>query len=282
MDIPRNTFKHTLMAGRRQLGFWSIICSPVATELLSGSGFDWILIDAEHAPNTLTTVVDQLRAMHGGHASPVVRPPANDAVHMKLLLDAGVQTFLVPFVSSVEEAARAVAATRYPPEGIRGVALTHRASGYGRVKDYFHRAQEELCVIVQLETGAAMDRLEDIAQVKGVDALFIGPADLSASLGHLGNPGHPEVEAVLADACTRARHLGKPIGTIAGSETDVPRLFEMGFNFVAAGADLTVLRRTVDDIVHKLKNVCGDSPERGGETGTGTQRRGRDRQNPDL
>src|SRR5215204_2417895 len=181
MDFPVNKFKQRLRAGEQQVGLWSSLSSAAATEVLGDSGFDWILIDTEHAPNETPMVADQLRAASMGSASPVVRPAWNDQVILKRLLDVGVQTLLVPFVQSAEEAARAVAATRYPPRGIRGVASVHRANRYGRAPDYFARADDEMCVMVQLETRVAVDALEEIAAVEGVDAVFIGPSDLSAS-----------------------------------------------------------------------------------------------------
>src|SRR5688572_11718960 len=169
MNFPVNRFKEALRAGRQQVGLWSSLSSPAATEILADSGFDWILIDTEHAPNETPMVADQLRAASLGAASPVVRPAWNDAVILKRLLDVGVQTLLVPFIQSAEEAARAVAATRYPPRGMRGVASVHRANRYGRVPDYFARADDEMCVLVQLETRAAVDALEAIAAVEGVE-----------------------------------------------------------------------------------------------------------------
>src|SRR6185503_17258481 len=174
MEFPVNKFKQNLKAGRQQVGLWSSLSSAAATEILADSGFDWILIDTEHAPNETPMVADQLRAASLGCASPVVRPAWNDQVIFKRLLDVGVQTLLVPYVQSPEEAARAVAATRYPPQGIRGVASVHRANRYGRIPDYFARANDEMCVLVQLETRAAVDALEGIAAVDGVDGVFIG------------------------------------------------------------------------------------------------------------
>src|SRR5829696_7653546 len=186
MEFPINKFKQNLTSGKQQIGLWSSLSSAAATEILCDSGFDWILIDTEHPPNETPMVADQLRAASMGRASADVRPAWNDAVILKRLLDVGVQTLLVPFVQSAEEAARAVAATRYPPRGMRGVASVHRANRYGRVTDYFARADEEMCVLVQLETRAAVDALEEIAVVDGVDGVFIGPSDLSASMGFLG------------------------------------------------------------------------------------------------
>lgn len=253
MDFPVNRFKQGLREGRQLVGLWSSLSSAAATEILADSGFDWILIDSEHAPNEVPMVADQLRAASLGRATPVVRPPWNDPVNLKRLLDVGVQTLLVPFVQSPEEAARAVAATRYPPRGIRGVASVHRANRYGRIPDYFARANDEMCVLVQLETRAAVDALEGIAAVDGVDGVFIGPSDLAASLGHLGNNSHPDVRRMIEDACRRAGAVGIPIGILAPLETDASAYLAMGFGFVAVGSDVVVLRKGCDALVKLFK-----------------------------
>jgi 4-hydroxy-2-oxoheptanedioate aldolase len=254
MDFPVNRFKQGLRAGRPQVGLWSSLSSAAATEILADSGFDWILIDTEHAPNETPMVADQLRAASLGTASPVVRPAWNDQVILKRLLDVGVQTLLVPFVQSPEEAARAVAATRYPPRGIRGVASVHRSNRYGRIPDYFTRADDEMCVLVQLETRASVEALEAIAAVDGVDGIFIGPSDLAASLGHLGNNAHPEVRGTIEGACRRARAAGTPIGILAPLESDARAYLEMGFAFVAVGSDVVVLRKGCDALVKMFKS----------------------------
>ena len=254
MDFPINRFKQGLREGRQLVGLWSSLSSAAATEILCDSGFDWILIDTEHAPNETPMVADQLRAASMGSASPVVRPAWNDLVILKRLLDVGVQTLLVPFVQSAEEAARAVAAVRYPPRGMRGVASVHRANRYGRVADYFSRADDEVCVLVQLETGAAVAALEEIAAVDGIDGVFIGPSDLAASLGHLGNNAHPEVRGTIDRACQRARAIGKPIGILAPIEADARAYLDIGFAFVAVGSDVVVLRKGCDALVKQFKS----------------------------
>jgi len=254
MDFPINRFKQGLREGRQLVGLWSSLSSAAATEILCDSGFDWILIDTEHAPNETPMVADQLRAASMGSASPVVRPAWNDLVILKRLLDVGVQTLLVPFVQSAEEAARAVAAVRYPPRGMRGVASVHRANRYGRVADYFSRADDEVCVLVQLETGAAVAALEEIAAVDGIDGVFIGPSDLAASLGHLGNNAHPEVRGTIDRACQRARAIGKPIGILAPIDADARAYLDMGFAFVAVGSDVVVLRKGCDALVKQFKS----------------------------
>jgi 4-hydroxy-2-oxoheptanedioate aldolase len=255
MEIPKNAFKRALAQGRRPIGFWLSLGSPAAAELVAGAGYDWVLVDTEHAPNELPDVIDQLRALEGGTASAVVRPAWNDPVLVKRLLDAGAQSLLVPFVRNREEAERAVAATRYPPRGIRGVATITRASRYGRVDDYIRAAEDELCVVVQLETRASLAELEAIAAVPGVDALFVGPSDLAADLGHRGDPRHPEVQAAIADACGRCARLGKPLGTFAPIEDDARRYLDMGVRFAAVGADAVVLRRGADALREAFRGL---------------------------
>jgi 4-hydroxy-2-oxoheptanedioate aldolase len=253
MEFPINTFKQGLREGRQLVGLWSSLSSAAATEILGDSGFDWILIDTEHAPNETPMVADQLRAASMGRAAPVVRPAWNDQVILKRLLDVGVQTLLVPFIQTPEEAARAVASTRYPPRGMRGVASVHRANRYGRVPGYFERADDEICVLVQLETRASVEALEAIAAVEGVDAVFIGPSDLAASLGYLGNNAHPDVRQTIEDACRRAKAIGTPIGILAPIEADARAYLDMGFSFVAVGSDVVVLRKGCDALVKQFK-----------------------------
>src|SRR2546425_8919408 len=170
-----NPFKQAIREGRPQIGLWSSLCSNVSAGVISGAGFDWILVDTEHAPNELPLVFSQLQGLVGGTAAPVVRPAWNDVVLIKRFLDIGTQNLLIPFVQNAAEARAAVAATRYPPDGVRGVAVLHRANRYGRMKDYLQRVHSELCVIVQIESRAALQELEAIAAVDGVDGLFIGP-----------------------------------------------------------------------------------------------------------
>ena len=253
MEFPVNRFKRALQAGQPQIGLWSSLSSPAATEILADSGFDWILIDTEHAPNEPPMVADQLRAASLGTASAVVRPAWNDPVIFKRLLDLGAQTLLIPYLQTPEEAERAVAATRYPPRGTRGVASVHRANRYGRISDYFARADDEMCVLVQLETAPAVEQLEAIAGVSGVDGVFIGPSDLAASLGLAGQNAHPEVRRTIEDACGRARRAGVPIGILAPVEADARAFLDMGFSFVAVGSDIVVLRRGCDALVRMFK-----------------------------
>ncbi|HAE47654.1 MAG: 4-hydroxy-2-oxo-heptane-1,7-dioate aldolase [Tistrella sp.] len=241
MKAPCNDFKRRLAAGEVLNGFWLSLASPVASEALSLAGFDWLLFDGEHSPVDVAGVQPLLQAAATGTASAVVRPAWNDKVLIKRLLDIGAQTLLVPFVQSAEEAAAAVLASRYPPHGVRGVAGATRASRYGQTEDYFAVANREICVLVQVETGEALGRLEEIAAVDGVDGVFIGPSDLAASMGHLGRPGHPEVQAALKDAAARIAATGKAPGILATNAADARRYVDWGYRFVAAGVDIGVL-----------------------------------------
>jgi 4-hydroxy-2-oxoheptanedioate aldolase len=253
MELPVNSFKRAIKAGQQQIGLWSSLSSHISVEILAGSGFDWLLLDTEHAPNELPMVYSQLQAAVGGTAHPIVRPPWNDTVAIKRFLDAGVQTFLIPYVQTVEEARQAVAATRYPPKGVRGFASASRASRYGRVKDYYARCEEELCVLVQIETQLGLDNLEAIATVDGVDGVFIGPGDLSAGLGYLGQPGHPEVHRVIEDAIGRIKACGNVPGILTGDEALARRYIELGCLFTAVGADVSLLTRASEQLAGRFK-----------------------------
>lgn len=253
MELRTNTFKAAIARGERQIGLWSTLCSPLVAEILGGAGYDWIVIDTEHSPNELPDVIAQLQALATSSATPVVRPAWNDPVLIKRILDGGAQTLLLPFVQNVAEAEAAVAATRYPPHGIRGVTTSARAGGYGRIKDYLKIAPAQICVLVQIETAEALADLEGIAGVDGVDGVFIGPADLSASMGHLGNPAHPEVQAAIKDAVDRLKKLGKPAGILTGKEDEAKRYIEWGYTFVAVGADLGVLARNAEALAARFK-----------------------------
>jgi 4-hydroxy-2-oxoheptanedioate aldolase len=251
--MPVNRLKRALAGGQLQIGLWSTLASHIAAEVSAGSGFDWLLLDTEHAPNDVSTVHRQLQAMQGSATSAVVRPAWNDPVIVKRLLDLGVQSLLVPFVQNADEARRAVAATRYPPHGIRGVATTTRANRYGRVKDYLARAHDEICVIVQIETRAALASLESIAGIEGIDGLFIGPSDLAADMGHLGENSHPEVTKAIEDAVVRIVRTGKAAGILASVEADARHWIEAGCRFVAVGNDAGILARQTEALAARFK-----------------------------
>ena len=254
MDITRNVFKQAVKERRLQIGIWSSLCSNIGAEVISDSGFDWILLDTEHSPNEIPDLLSQLQAIEKGTATGIIRPAWNDAVLIKRCLDIGAQTLLIPYVQSVEEAKAAVAATRYPPHGIRGVSVAARASRYGRVPGYLTKANDEICVLVQVETRQSLDAIEAIAKVDGVDGVFIGPSDLAASLGHLGNPQHAEVQAAMKDAVERLTKVGKPAGILTGNEDEARRYIEWGYLFVAVGSDVGLLAKSADTIAKKFKS----------------------------
>jgi 4-hydroxy-2-oxoheptanedioate aldolase len=254
MELQRNAFKHAIAAGKLQVGLWSSLCSNIVAEVIGAAGFDWIVLDSEHSPNEIPNLMSQMQAMQGGTATPVVRPAWNDAVLAKRALDIGAQTLLFPYVQNAEEAKRAVASTLYPPAGIRGVAVATRAGRYGRTPGYLTKANAEICVLVQVETKTALDELEAIAKVDGVDGVFIGPSDLAASFGHLGNPQHPDVQKAIQDAVTRLKKLGKPAGILTSNEEEARRYIGWGYVFVAVGADIGLLRLSADALAKKFKS----------------------------
>jgi 4-hydroxy-2-oxoheptanedioate aldolase len=242
MTLPINWFKRALKAGQQQIGIWNTIPGPVVAELLAGCGFDWVLLDTEHSLTDLPDLMGMMQAVAPYPVNPVVRPQANDTVLIKRALDLGAQTLLLPYVQTKAEAQAAVRAMRYAPRGIRGVSGMTRASRFGAIKDYVQRAEEELCLIVQVETGEAVDRIEEIATVDGVDAVFIGPSDLAASLGHPGNAGHPEVVAKVEEAIRRLRAVNVPSGILTLDQVFARRCMELGTTFTAVGVDMALLR----------------------------------------
>lgn len=237
-----NSFKRDLLAGKRLIGCWSSLANAITTEILGVAGFDWILLDGEHSPNDVATFIPQLMALKDSPSAPVVRPTSNNEVELKRLLDAGFYNFLVPFVESAEEAQRAVRATRYPPQGIRGVSVSQRSNRYGTVPGYFQGINDQICVMLQIESRAGVAAARDIASVEGVDCIFVGPSDLAAGYGHLGNAAHPEVQDAIAHVFADAKTCGKPIGILAPVEADARRYMDMGATFVAVGSDLGVFR----------------------------------------
>jgi 4-hydroxy-2-oxoheptanedioate aldolase len=252
-EFQRNAFKHAIAAGKLQIGLWSSLCSNIAAEIISDSGFDWILLDSEHSPNEIPDLLGQLQAVARGAATPIIRPAWNDAVLAKRALDIGAQTLLFPYVQNAEEARRAVASMRYPPEGIRGVSVASRASRFGRTPGYLAKANGEMCALVQVETRSALDQLESIAGVEGVDGVFIGPSDLAASLGHLGNPQASDVQKAIQDAGKRLKAIGKPAGILTGNEQEARRYMDWGYLFVAVGADVGLLAKNADALANKFK-----------------------------
>lgn len=249
-----NSFKQKIAAGQQLFGCWSALANPISTEVLGLAGFDWLVLDGEHAPNDISTFIPQLMALKGSSSAPVVRPPQNEPVIIKRLLDIGFYNFLIPFVESKEQAELAVASTRYPPAGIRGVSISHRSNHYGTVVDYFGQINQNITVLVQIESQLGVDNIDAIASTDGVDGIFVGPGDLSAALGYLGEPNHPEVQKVIQHIFARAKANGKPCGILAPVEADARRYLEWGATFVAVGSDLGLFRGATQKLCDAFKN----------------------------
>jgi 2-keto-3-deoxy-L-rhamnonate aldolase RhmA len=249
-----NPFRQLLNSARAHtpVGTWIMSASPIVAEAIGYAGFEWGVLDMEHTPLDLMEVVHMLQAVGNTKMVPVVRVPWNDTVQVKRVIDAGAQSLLFPFVQNADEARRAVAATRYPPQGVRGMAGMSRASKFGTVPDYLKVANNLMSVIVQLETVQAVAELEAIAAVEGVDAIFLGPADLSASMGHVGQLTHPEVMTLMGQAAQRCAALGKPVGTVGGTPELVAQYRAMGFDYVAVASDLGLLMRGAQAAVRAL------------------------------
>lgn len=246
-----NTFKQQLLAGQRLIGCWCSLASPIATEVLGVAGFDWILLDGEHSPNDALTFVPQLMALKDSRSAPVVRPTSNNTVEIKRLLDVGFYNFLIPMVQSADDAAQAVAATRYPPEGVRGVSVSQRGNRYGTVPHYFQEINRHISVMVQIESPQGVAAVAEIAATPGVDGIFVGPSDLAATYGHLGNAAHPDVQAAIAQIFAAAKQAGKASGILAPLEQDARRYMEMGATFVAVGSDLGAFRNATQTLRDK-------------------------------
>lgn len=242
--MMQNTFKARLGAGPCQFGLWTTLSTSFATEVVAGAGFDWLCLDTEHSPADPLTVLPQLQCLAGyPSVSAIVRPAANDAVLIKRFLDLGAQTLLIPMVNTVEDARAAVAATRYAPQGIRGASALTRATQFGRIKGYFDAASTQICTIAQIETKAALEAIEDISAVEGIEALFIGPADLAASLGYGANQQNDELRAVVLDSMSRIKAAGKPVGLLTGDPILQNAAVEQGCDFLGLGVDVGILAR---------------------------------------
>lgn len=275
MQTPANAFKQALAAERPQIGLWVGLADGYVAEVLAGAGFDWLLIDGEHAPNDVRSVLAQLQGIAsawsalpepGQRSQAIVRVPIGDSTLIKQYLDIGAQTLLVPMVATAEQAAHLVAATRYPPDGFRGMgSALARASRWQTYPAYLHEANAETCLLVQAETVEALDNLDAIAATPGVDGVFIGPADLSASMGHVGRPDHPEVQDAIADAIARIRAAGKAAGILSTTEEQARKWLAAGALFVAVGVDTMLLSNAAKTLAARFKGG-GAAP---GGTGPG-------------
>ncbi|MEA5456167.1 HpcH/HpaI aldolase/citrate lyase family protein [Sinomonas sp. JGH33] len=269
---PERTFRHALEQARAEgsasakIGLWVCSGSPLVAEIMAGSGADWLLIDAEHSPNSLESVLAQLQAVHGYPVLPMVRLPWNDAVLIKQYLDLGAQNLLIPMVNDAEQARAAVAAVRYPPHGVRGVgSALARAARWNRIPDYLARADETISLAVQIETAEAVANVEDILAVDGIDAIFIGPSDLAASMGYLGQQEHPEVITAVERCLAAAQAAGKPAGVNAFVESTARRYIDAGARFVLVGADVAILARSSEELAARFTRAT----EAAGDTADG-------------
>ena len=256
MTTPVNHFKMALKANRRQLGLWMALASPNSAELLASTGFDWLVIDLEHAPNDLRSTVTQLQAIAASDVAAVVRPPVGETWILKQLLDAGCQTLLIPMIESAQQAREMVRAVHYPPSGIRGVgAGLARASRYGGLQDYLRGADEQICLLLQVETVKGLQALDEILDVQGVDGVFIGPADLAADMGYLGEPSAPPVLAAIDSALCQIKAAGKSAGILTSDPGLMRRACEIGANFIAIGSDVSLLRLAANAALNRFPDA---------------------------
>ncbi len=254
MKVTPNAFTHAIAAGKKQVGLWVSLGSNFAAEVVAPAGFDWALLDMEHSPNDNNSILRQLPVFAGTATTAIVRPPWNDPVLVKQILDLGAPGLLFPMVQSVKEAEMAVAATRYPPRGIRGVSGSSRATAFGRISNYFEQIEQETTVLVQLETRAAVEQAEEIAAVDGVSGVFFGPADIAADIGLLGKPMDPAVWDLIKPAAKKVMAMGKPVGTLVQNGDFGASLLNEGFTFVACGSDTALLAKSVDTLVQSVRS----------------------------
>jgi len=254
MKMVENAFLKAIKAGEKQIGLWVSLCSNVTAEVVAGAGYDWLLIDMEHSPNTDMSVLGQLQAIAPyTNTTAIVRPAWNDTIMVKRLMDIGSPGLLFPMVQTVAEAEAAVAAMRYPKDGMRGVAGLMRATGFGRVKDYAARVADETAVIIQLETLSAMEQAVEIGTVDGVDGVFFGPADISADMGMMGQTMAPEVWDKIWEAARKLIDAGVPVGTLVLDPAFAAKLLQDGFTFVACGLDTSILARGSDALLADVR-----------------------------
>jgi 4-hydroxy-2-oxoheptanedioate aldolase len=255
MPLAANAFKRAIAERQPKIGLWLGLADAYSAEICAGAGFDWLVVDAEHSPNDVRSVLAHLQALAAYPVEPVVRPAIGDAVLIKQYLDIGARTLLVPMVESAEQAGALVAATRYPPHGLRGMALgLARAARWNAIQDYATMANDQICLLVQIETARALDSLERIAATDGVDGLFIGPSDLSASLGYPGNAGHPAVQSTIDQAIGRIVRTGKAAGILAAEEVRARQCLALGCTFVAVGSDIGLLSRATRRLADSFQN----------------------------
>ncbi|OZI37472.1 2-dehydro-3-deoxyglucarate aldolase [Bordetella genomosp. 10] len=252
-DLLVNPFRQRLARPGVPLGTWLMSGATSTAEAMGRAGFDWLLVDLEHVPMDQKDTLHTLQAIAGTSACAIARLPANDAVCVKRALDLGAGTLMFPFIDTPEQAAQAVANAKYPPQGTRGFAAVHRASGYGTATGYGARANDSVFTIIQLETPRAVSNLEAMAAVPGVDAFFLGPGDLSANMGHIGNITHPDVLAVIEDVAKRCQALGKPCGIVGPTPEIVRQFLALGYRFVAVASDMGMMMRQATAFIQAIQ-----------------------------
>jgi 4-hydroxy-2-oxoheptanedioate aldolase len=254
MPAPRNEFKAALARGERQIGCWLGLANPYSAELMGTAGFDWLLIDGEHAPNDLRSIMAQLQVLEASSSQSVVRLPIGETWMIKQVLDIGAQNLLVPMVESAEQAAQLVKAVQYPPKGVRGVgAALARASEFSGIPDYLTTADDEICLLVQVENRAGLAALDGILALDGIDGVFIGPSDLAADMGHIGKPQTEEVQDAIADAVARIKKAGKAAGILATDPETTAKYADLGVTFLAVGLDVTLLAGAARELAARYK-----------------------------
>lgn len=256
MELPQNPFTRALKSGQKQIGLWLSLSSGYTADVVASSGYDWVLLDTEHSPGELSTVLSQLQVFAASRTTAIVRPDWNDPVKVKRLLDIGAPGLLFPMVQNADEARAAVAATRYPPKGVRGVSAATRANAFGRVGNYFQEIENQTAVIVQLETRHAIEQAEEIAAVDGITGVFFGPADIAADIGLLGKSTDPAVWEVINSAARQLIAKGVPVGTLVFDPEFAAKLLNDGFTFVACGSDLNLLARGADALLARMRSAC--------------------------
>ncbi|WP_180899745.1 4-hydroxy-2-oxoheptanedioate aldolase [Martelella soudanensis] len=262
MPAPKNTFKQALRDSKPQIGLWIALANAYTAEICGGAGFDWLVIDGEHGPNDLPLLSAQLQGLAASPSHPVVRVPIGEAWLVKQVLDVGFQTVLVPMIETAEQAHAMVRAMRYPPDGMRGVgAGLARASRFNRIPDYLASANEEVCLLLQIESRAGIEALDDIAAIDGVDGVFIGPSDLAADMGYLGKPAAPDVNAVIETGIERILSHGKAAGVLTGDKSLARRYLELGATFVAVGTDVGLLVSGSASLAADFKRSKAHSPD---------------------
>lgn len=263
MPAPRNRFKAALQEGRLQLGLWVALADPYTAEITAGAGYDWLLVDGEHGPNDIRSIMAQLQVIATTDTHAVVRPPIGEEWIIKQILDIGAQTILVPMIESGEQAERMARAVRYAPEGRRGVgAALARASAFNRITDYLRTADAEICLLLQVESRAGLEALDDILATEGADGVFIGPADLAADLGHRGDPDHPEVQKQIEAALRKIVASGKAAGILTSDQALARHYVSIGARFVAIGNDVSILAGGTRKLLEDFRAGLPEAPPR--------------------